>query len=157
MGRPAIAVLAGMFALGACSPRPSPADGIPEPSYGEASLVIQTGPGEVRVRVELADEPEEQTRGLMFREELPPEAGMVFLHQEPRPGTFWMNDPLIPLSLAVWGEDGRIGAILDMEPCPEDPCPHYDPGVSWVGAVEVNRGFFERHGVQLGDSVRLER
>jgi hypothetical protein len=157
MGRPAIAVLASMIALGACSPAATPSDASPEPEFGDASLVIQTDSGEVRVRVEVADSPEERARGLMSREELPPDGGMVFLEEEATWGGFWMKDTLIPLSLAVWGPDGGIRSILDMEPCRENLCPTYDPEVSWVGAVEVNQGFFDLHGVELGDRVRLEQ
>jgi uncharacterized membrane protein (UPF0127 family) len=155
MGRPAIAVLVAVILLGACSSR-SNSDKAFGPDFAEGRLVIQTESGEVRVRVQVADSSEERTRGLMFREELPPDAGMVFLHDDVTTGTFWMKDTLIPLSLAVWGPDGRIRSILDMEPCREDSCPSYDPQTSWIGAVEVNQGFFDRHGVQVGDLVRLD-
>jgi uncharacterized protein len=158
MGRPAIAALVAIIVVGACSSPPSPSgDGGWAAGFGEAALVIQTSSGEVRLRVQVADSPEERTRGLMFRQELPPDGGMVFLEEEPTRGTFWMKDTLIPLSLAVWGPPGRIRSILDMEPCPEEPCPSYDPEAVWVGAVEVNRGFFDRHGVEVGDLVRLEQ
>jgi len=157
MGRPAIAAIVAVFVLGACSSPPtSRSDGGSGPTFGEGSLVIQTEAGEVRLRVQVADSSEERARGLMFREELPPDAGMVFLHDDPTLGTFWMKNTLIPLSLAVWDPSGRIRSILDMEPCREEPCPSYDPEAAWVGAVEVNRGFFDRHGVQVGDLVRLE-
>src|SRR5919106_2877677 len=156
MGRPAMAALVAIIVLGACSSPPSsPGDDPGGPAFGEASLVIQTDSGEVHVEVEVADSPEERARGLMFREELPPDGGMVFLQEEPARGTFWMKDTLIPLSLAVWGPGGRIRSILDMEPCREDPCPSYDPEAAWIGAVEVNRGFFDRNGVRVGDRVRL--
>jgi uncharacterized membrane protein (UPF0127 family) len=158
MGRPAIAALMAVVVLGACSsPPPSSGDGAGEPAFGEASLVIQTDRGDVRLRVQVADTTEERTRGLMFVEELPPDEGMVFLHDEPIRGTFHMKDTLIPLSLAVWGPNGRIRSMLDMEPCPEEPCRSYDPAAAWVGAVEVNQGFFDQRGVQVGDLVRLER
>jgi uncharacterized membrane protein (UPF0127 family) len=157
MGRPAIAVLAGMIVMGACSPPGSPGTALPEPRFDEATLIVQTESGAVRIRVEVADSPDERARGLMFREELPPDGGMVFLPEEITWGTFWMKDTLIPLSLAVWGQGGHIKSILDMEPCREDPCPSYNPQVPWIGAVEVNMGFFERHGVEVGDRVRLEQ
>jgi uncharacterized membrane protein (UPF0127 family) len=66
-----------------------------------------------------------------------------------------MKDTLIPLSIAFWNESGAIVAILDMEPCPDDECPSYDPGVDFVGALEVNQGFFDEHGIDVGDRVRL--
>ena len=48
-------------------------------------------------------------------------------------------------------------AIEDMEPCTGGVCPTYGPHGLTVGAVEVNQGFFEEHGVEVGDRVRLER
>src|SRR5919106_257115 len=92
-------------------------------------LTIETAGGEVELNVEIADTTQESN--------------------------FWMKDTLIPLSLAVWGKGGTIEAILDMEPCQADPCTIYTPGVPWVGAVEVNQGFFGEHGVKVGDQVRL--
>jgi uncharacterized protein len=119
-------------------------------------LIIETAGGEVELTVEIADSPEEQQVGLMNRKELGANAGMVFVHNTPVESNFWMKNTLIPLSLAVWGEGGKIAAILDMEPCEADPCQIYTPGVPWVGAVEVNQGFFAEHGVKVGDQVRLQ-
>jgi uncharacterized protein len=119
-------------------------------------LVIETANGEVELNVEIADSPEERLRGLMNRRTLPEDAGMLFTHQVPTQSSFWMKNTLIPLSLAVWGPDRKIAAILDMEPCRADPCEHYGTGVPWVGALEVNQGFFEQHGVKVGDEIRLE-
>jgi hypothetical protein len=66
-----------------------------------------------------------------------------------------MKDTLIPLSIAFWAEDRRIVAILDMQPCREEPCEIYRPGVTYVGAVEANVGYFEEHDVEVGDPVEL--
>jgi uncharacterized protein len=121
------------------------------------NLVIETAGGEVRVSVEVAEAIEDQVRGLRFREHLPAKAGMVFLHPDPEPQTFVMEDTLIPLSVAWWSEEGRIVAIEDMDPCTGGVCPTYGPHGLTVGAVEVNQGFFEEHGVEVGDPVRLER
>jgi uncharacterized membrane protein (UPF0127 family) len=68
-----------------------------------------------------------------------------------------MKDTLIPLSIAFWDREGRIFRILDMEPCREETCRLYEPGGLWWGAVEVNQGFFEDRGVEVGDRVRLEK
>lgn len=118
-------------------------------------LIIETSNGEVELNVEIADTTEERQQGLMNRKELPENAGMVFVHNTATESNFWMKNTLIPLSLAVWGEGGKIAVILDMEPCKADPCTIYTPGVPWVGAVEVNQGFFAEHGVQVGDQIRL--
>jgi uncharacterized membrane protein (UPF0127 family) len=119
--------------------------------------VIETPDGEVAIDVEIADDDAERERGLMERTELDPDAGMVFVYPSDVSGAFWMKNTLIPLSIAFYAGDGRIVKILDMEPCREDPCPLYDPGVPYRGALEVNQGAFDRWNVHEGDRVRLER
>jgi uncharacterized membrane protein (UPF0127 family) len=91
----------------------------------------------------------------MGRQSLAPDAGMVFLEDGPTDATFWMKDTLISLSIAFWGLDGRIVDLKDMEPCRADPCPLYRSTATYVGAVEVSRGFFAQRGVRIGDLVRL--
>ena len=149
--RLAAASVTVLVALGACGDERAPSE--PE----RATLTIATDAGEVAVNVEIADTTEEKTTGLMFRDSLPDDAGMVFLEEEPVTFSFTMRNVTIPLSLAVWSRDGRIRSIIDMEPCEEEPCPSYDTGTAWVGALEVNQGFFEEHSVAVGDAVRLER
>jgi uncharacterized protein len=124
----------------------------------DAILLFDRGErgGPVELQVAVADTPEERATGLMGVENLGENQGMVFLHDEPTLSGFWMKDTLIPLSLAVWDEDGTILSILDMEPCPEEPCPTYDPGEAWIGAVEVNQGYFDEQGIGVGDVVRLQ-
>jgi uncharacterized membrane protein (UPF0127 family) len=80
---------------------------------------------------------------------------MVFRFPELTDGGFWVKDTPLPLSIAFWGADGRIVAILDMEPCPTDPCPIYRPGASYDTALEMRRGWFDEHGVEIGDRVEL--
>jgi uncharacterized protein len=120
-------------------------------------IVIVTPQGERTVAVEIADSEGERARGLMGRESLDADAGMVFVFPAETSGAFWMKNTLIPLSIAFYDENGRILRILDMEPCRRDPCPLYDPGVSYRGALEVNRGAFREWGVGEGDTLTLER
>jgi uncharacterized protein len=146
-------LLASFVLLTACSGgddvrQPSP----PEP---EASVVIRTVGGPVELDVELADTTEERATGLMGRESIGPHDGMAFTFGAPTDGSFWMKNTLIPLSIAFWDEDGRIVGILDMEPCTDDPCPTYGPGVPYVGALEVEQGAFDEHGVEVGDRLEL--
>ncbi len=117
--------------------------------------IIETGAGDVVVLVEVADTSAERARGLMGRQQLPEDAGMVFLFPENTTSSFWMKDTLIPLSIAFYGADGRIVRILDMEPCRRDPCPVYDPQATYRGALEVNQGEFRRWGVEVGDTLRV--
>jgi len=119
------------------------------------TLKVRTASGEVSLHVEIASTGQARAIGLMNRPHLEPDAGMVFLFDEPRSGPFWMKDTLIPLSIAFWDGRGRIVAMLDMEPCREDPCRYYPPGATYRGAVEVNQGWFEAHRVEVGDTVAL--
>jgi uncharacterized membrane protein (UPF0127 family) len=80
---------------------------------------------------------------------------MAFLYSEPHRSAYWMKDVRIPLSIAFWGRRGRILKILDMPLCRRNPCPVYDPGVAFRGALEVNRGAFRRWHVRAGDSVQI--
>jgi uncharacterized membrane protein (UPF0127 family) len=123
---------------------------------GGPKVVIETADGEEEIAVEIADTPEERARGLMGRTSLPEDSGMIFVYPEPTEGAYWMKNTLIPLSIAFYDSNGEILRILDMEPCRREPCPLYDPGVLYLGALEVNRGAFERLGVREGDRVELK-
>jgi uncharacterized membrane protein (UPF0127 family) len=120
-----------------------------------AALSIRTDDGTVSLHVQLADTPDEREAGLMDRQSLTPYDGMAFVWEEPVVSSFWMKDTLIPLSIAFWDDAGRIISILDMNPCTVDPCPSYGPDEPFVGAVEVERGTLEEHGVAIGDQVEL--
>lgn len=138
--------------------RPGPSPTRAElPFATDARLIIEQEEGDpVTFEVAIADTDQERVRGLMDVEEMPDHVGMVFLHEEPTEGDFWMKDTLIPLSLAVWDESMTIRQIVDMEPCEEDPCEIYDVTVPWIGALEVNQGALARAGVGVGDEVRLQ-
>jgi uncharacterized membrane protein (UPF0127 family) len=125
------------------------------PAQDTAVLEFAPAGGTVRLEVEIADEPSERARGLMGRASLPEDRGMAFLFDGESTSAFWMKDTLIPLSIGFWDRAGRIVAMVDMPPCEADPCPKYGPGVPYVGAVEVNLGWFERSGVDIGDRVEL--
>ncbi len=122
-------------------------------------MVLHGADGSVHVSVEEADSSAERRQGLMGRTSLGADEGMIFLWSDVDvdavTSQFWMKDTLIPLSIAFWDEDGRIVGIHDMEPCTEDPCPMYGSPEPYVGALEVNMGFFDEHGVTTGDRIEL--
>jgi uncharacterized membrane protein (UPF0127 family) len=144
--------------LGACSYGTVEGDGGGASSssrFGHGTVIIDKGEETVLLEVEVAQTPEQRHRGLMGRASLPADAGMVFIYFEPTTGGYWMKNTRIPLSIAFFGRDGRILEIRDMRPCDKDACPLYDPGLTYWGALEVNRGAFERWGVEVGDEIRL--
>lgn len=136
------------------SNQPSPS---PEPTFDASTAIIRGDEGSVLIKVEVAQSAEQRSRGLMFRESLPADSGMVFLFFEPTRGWFWMKNTRIPLSIAFFGKDGEIVDILDMEPCRADPCPVYTPDATYFGALEVNQGAFEEWGISEGDVVRMNQ
>jgi uncharacterized membrane protein (UPF0127 family) len=144
-----IAAVGVVAVLSACGSGTDPGPNAP------SSLEIETATGTAHLTVEIADSEAEREEGLMGRTSLGANRGMAFLWDEPVESSFWMKDTLIPLSVAFWDERGRIVGLADMQPCREDPCPTYGPDDAFVGAVEANLGFFEQHGVEVGDRVSM--
>jgi uncharacterized membrane protein (UPF0127 family) len=118
-----------------------------------ATLTITNSFGErVPVQVEIADTDAERQTGLMGRTALAEDAGMLFVFDQEQPLSFWMRDTLIPLSIAYIDAGGTIVDIQDMQPLDEISHPSAAPAKY---ALEVNQGFFEARGVQVGDWVEL--
>ena len=126
-------------------------------TFPRGTARIDTGRRVVTVRVEVARTPAQRAQGLMHRRSLARNAGMLFLFARPTRARFWMKDTTIPLSIAFADRRGRILRILDMAPCPSEPCPVYDPRVVASSALEVNRGAFARWGVRRGARITLRR
>ena len=104
----------------------------------------------VPLSAEIADTPSFRNRGLMNRNFLDQESGMIFVFPEKSRRSFWMKNTLIPLSIAFIGEDGKIVNIEDMKPhnmsnvYSQSPVPY---------ALEVNRGWFDENDIVPGDIV----
>jgi uncharacterized protein len=129
-----------------------------ETSSGSSRLPIVTidasGGKKVEVRVEIADDLFEQQRGLMYRKSLGKDRGMLFVYRREQWLSFWMRNTRIPLSIAYIDSKGRITDILDMKPLDDKP-PHYVSSEPVQYALEVNQGFFDEHGVKVGDHAEL--
>lgn len=104
------------------------------------------------VRVEIADEADERQRGLMYRESLPEDQGMLFVYEDERDLSFWMRNTQLPLDIAFLDREGRIVDIQQLEPFDENSITTRSPAMY---ALEMNRGWFEEHGVEIGDRVRF--
>ena len=124
------------------------------PSAATGTVRIASEEGSVEVDVEIANDTEEMARGLMGRTALAEEAGMLFVYPDERELSFWMKDTLIPLSIAFMDAEGRIVDIQDMEAMDDTP-PHYTSAEPARYALEVNEGFFDKRGVEVGDRARL--
>lgn len=124
-------------------------------SSGLRTVSIDASGGEeVKIKVEIADDPEEQAKGLMNRERLGDDRGMLFVFPDEQIRSFWMKNTLIPLSIAYIDSEGRIIDLQEMKALDDEP-PHYVSAKPAQYALEVNQGFFDERGVEVGDRVEL--
>jgi uncharacterized membrane protein (UPF0127 family) len=114
-------------------------------------LAIETAGGTQRFAVELAVTSEQRQQGLMFRERLPADAGMLFLYPAARSVSMWMKNTLIPLDMLFISDDGRILHIA------ERAIPGSTATISSLqparAVLELNGGTAARLKIQVGDRV----
>jgi uncharacterized membrane protein (UPF0127 family) len=129
-------------------------------AFDSTRIRLASGTDTTILRVQLAASEDQHTLGLMERSYLAPDAGMLFTYSAEQPATagFWMFRTRVPLDIAFLDRDGRILVIRSMEPCqsPEPRwCPSYEPSMAYWAALEVNRGYFQRHTLKVGDRVLI--
>lgn len=100
--------------------------------------------------LEYANTAEQRMRGLMFRERLCDDCGMVFAFSVPRVGSIWMKNTQIPLDLAYVDQDGVITDILPLKP--HDLTPVRSSKVVKF-AIEMNQGWFAKRKIKVGDRI----
>lgn len=115
---------------------------------GEAKLRI----GDHPLTVEVADTPGEQAMGLMNREFLSPDRGMIFVFEEPKQAFFWMKNTSIPLDVAFLDSEGVILEILPLVPFEETRVASKSDKVAY--AIETNRDWFASRGLKPGVKVQ---
>lgn len=120
------------------------------PAGGYAVEVRDDAANSATVQVELAVTPAERAKGLMDRQSLAADAGMLFLFTRPSAGGFWMKNTHIPLDIAYLAEDGTIQEIRKGVPLSEEPL---RPVLPYLYVLEVNEGWFAAHGFGAGDTV----
>lgn len=137
-------------ALGACAgdaAAPKDQDGNPL-----EQLTVVTATGEHAFWVEIADDDEERQRGLMFRQPLPDDRGMLFQFPEAAERGFWMSNTPSPLDIVYVGTDGRIVSIAKhTTPYSESTYPSNGPA---KGVLETRAGRMDEIGAKPGDLIR---
>ena len=112
---------------------------------------IRLNAGIHNIQAELAQTPEQRATGLMFRQALGPNDGMLFVFEEPAQQCFWMKNTLVPLSIAFVADDGKVVNLDEMKPrtldshCSEKP-------VRYV--LEMNEGWFKKRGIKAGSKLQ---
>ncbi len=108
--------------------------------------------GSARFSVEIADDPAERARGLMFREELPRSAGMLFVYEEPGPASFWMRNTLIPLDM-IFADDRGVVRHVHSRALPGDET-MIEGGKDTKVVLEINGGLADAIGILPGSELR---
>ncbi len=111
-------------------------------------------PGGQEIMAELAVTPAERERGLMFREKIEPDQGMLFVFEEEDLYSFWMKNTLIPLDI-IWINSHRqiVHIEKNVPPCTQDPCPGYMPRQPALYVLELKAGQAEANNLQLYQRV----
>ena len=127
-------------------PPPTPA---PQPS-----VTFHVSSGDITVGLEVADEPDERSRGLMYRESLGDFEGMVFVFAEESVQSFWMKNTYISLDMIfVASNKSVVGVVPDAEPLTTTA---RTVNVPSQYVVEVNAGFAQQHGIEAGTRLTFE-
>jgi hypothetical protein len=143
----------------ACGAAAGPAPG-PTPT-ARAAGSADSGPRAVMpsgaaYRLELALTPEDQAQGLMYRESLPPNTGMLFVFPTSEPHHFWMKNTMIPLDMIWMDESGRVLFVsANTPPCKADPCPTYGPDGPARQVLEIAGGMAAKEKVTVGSTLKL--
>ncbi|MEO0500468.1 MAG: DUF192 domain-containing protein [Pseudomonadota bacterium] len=147
-----------MPVLVACTAQPAPSDTAPAGTAaredGLLSLAVETETGRHDYLVEVARTPAEQARGLMFRQELGADRGMIFPYDPPAPQGFWMKNTYVPLDIIFIAEGGRIESVA-ANTVPLSTSTYESKGPV-VAVLELNAGEAARIGAGPGDRVIYE-
>lgn len=149
MTRPAsLLVLIAFLSLGAV-PASAQSD---LASFDKDELTIVTEEGaEHRFEVELAVDPKQQAQGLMFRQQMAADAGMLFIYKPSREAVMWMQNTFLPLDMLFIKADGEIVKIVERTvPQSRKRIPSGEP---ITGVLELNGGTVSRLGIKVGDRV----
>ncbi|EHQ52369.1 hypothetical protein ECTPHS_06742 [Ectothiorhodospira sp. PHS-1] len=146
MSQRLLALLSTLLLITACLPaQEQDGQAVADPA------VISLRIGDHPLTAEVADTAPLRARGLMFRESLPPDHGMLFVWEQPEPVAMWMLNTPLPLSVAFIDAQGRILNIARMQP--HSRTLHHSAGPARY-ALEMPQGWFEDRGIPPGDEVR---
>ncbi len=105
--------------------------------------------------VEVADDPREQQLGLMFRESMPEDHGMLFVFAGETRRSFWMKNTRIPLDIIYFDADLKLVSVANAKPCKTPQCPSYPSDGPAMYVLELNAGQAEALDLQPGDELEI--
>ena len=120
-------------------------------STDQVEIRLESG-GLVRFSVEVADEPAERAKGLMFREEMATASGMIFFYERPQQAVFWMKNTLIPLDM-IFADAAGVVTHVHANAIPHDET-GIDGGTEVLAILEINGGLAKALGITPGAVIR---
>jgi uncharacterized membrane protein (UPF0127 family) len=149
------AVLLLALACAQRSPAPTPATTTSAAPVAGAPRIIL--PDNAVISVEVASDDATREQGLMYRDHLDGDRGMIFLFTQAGEYPFWMKNTLIPLDMIWMDAQHRIVHISrDVQPCKADPCPNYPPNAQAMSVLELAGGVAAKHQLAEGNVLRFE-
>jgi len=137
------------------NPAPPPPLASTKVVFAKKTLIL----GKQTLKVEIADTEEKSAQGLMFRKQLPEGEGMIFIFAEEEPRSFWMKNTFIPLSIGFFDSQKKLVEYFDMEPTKSEmdlSPPSYSSKKAAKYALEVPKGWFQKHKIPIGTSFELK-
>jgi len=147
-------VIALALLAGACS-APHNAPSAPPPAAAPGPRVVL--PDGAAIQVELAIDDATRGQGLMYRDRMAEDRGMLFMFPQSGDYPFWMKNTLIPLDM-IWIDDGRriVHIWSNVPPCKADPCPNYPPNANARYVLELAAGVAAKHHLANGQALRFK-
>lgn len=108
-----------------------------------------------KIKVEIADSELEREKGLMYRESLDENSGMLFIFPDSKTRGFWMKNTLIPLDILFIDDSLKIVDIKTAIPCYSEPCAIYTSNLPAKYVLEVNSGFSKHNNLSIGERIGI--
>lgn len=145
-------LMAFVLVLGVAGCGSSGADSKTETTLPTKQVAISNGGKSEKVILEIAATAPQREQGLMYRQEMADDHGMLFVFPDETTAAFWMKNTYIPLDIAFVSAQGEIVDILPGKPLDETLIA---PRHAYLYAIEMNQGWFAKHGLGLGSKVEL--
>lgn len=107
------------------------------------------------IELEIAETSQQQAIGLMYRDSIPPNRGMLFPFYPSQTVSFWMKNVSIPLDMLFISE-GIVKNITTAPPCSAEPCPLYNSNVPIDQVIELAEGRANELNIKIGDRINIE-
>lgn len=121
------------------------------------TLVFSSGK---KIKVEIAQTPQEKATGLMNRKTMPEDSGMLFVFPNESHLSFWMKNTFVPLTIGFFDSKMKLLETKDMEPhlgpVPDEKLPHYSSSQPAQYALEMPKGWFVKNKIKPGTTFRMK-